>query len=160
MDTKKRYKALVLFQLFGIIHRNFVIKSKGGTDSLGNKWKPLAASTKIYKPLLPSERRKFKLRGRTKKEALSSREPLILILTRRLEQSLRPGQVVDDRYIPSPEQIAKVVGSQVIVGSKVPYAGDVSAKRPAIPENIDPWIDEAVQKTLQQLRSEARNKLK
>jgi hypothetical protein len=157
VNLKERYKALVLYHLFSIIHKNFIIKSKGGTDSLGNRWLPLSEKTRIYKPLSPSEKRKYRFKGRTKKEVLADRQPLILILTRRLERSLRPGQVLDDKYIPSPEQIARVDNGQVIVGSKVPYAGDISVKRPAIPTNINPWIAEAARKATNQIRREARN---
>lgn len=156
-DPQERYKALVFYHLFSIIHKNFIIKSKGGTDSLGNKWLPLSEKTRIYKPLSPSEKRKYKLRGRTKKEALADRQPLILILTRRLERSLRPGQVVGDQYIPSPEQIARIENNRVVVGSEVPYAGEVSVKRPAIPVNINAWINEAAQKAANQIMREARN---
>lgn len=157
---KRRYEALLLYHLFTIIHKNFMRKSRGGTDSLGNKWKPLAEKTKIYKPLSPGEKRKYKLRGRTKKEALAGREPPILILTHRLEKSLQPGIVNGDQYTPSPEQIAKIDNGRVIVGSKVPYTGQVSVIRPAIPENIDPWIEEAAKLASTQVRRENRNLFK
>lgn len=94
--------------------------------------------------------------GRTKKNLLKGRTTQILIATRRLEKSLRPGRVVQNTYIPRPEQIASVVGSKVTVGSKVPYAGEVSEKRPAIPHNINPWIAEASRKAISQLKAEVR----
>ena len=48
MDMEARYNALFLRNLFAIIHKNFMVKSKGGTDDLGNKWLPLSKNTKIY----------------------------------------------------------------------------------------------------------------
>lgn len=154
INPKKRYEALLLYHLFAIIHKNFLIKANGGTDSLGNKWKPLKDRTRIYKPLTPAEKRRYPLRGRTKKEALANRQPLILILTRRLERSLKPGKVVGDKYLPNSEQIARINGTKVSVGTKVPYAGEVSKVRPAIPYNIDPWITEASKKAIQQMSTE------
>ena len=94
--------------------------------------------------------------GRTKKNLLGGRKTQILIATRRLEKSLQPGRVVGDTYIPRPEQIASVMGTTVRVGSSVPYASEVSEKRPAIPHNINPWIAEASRKAMDQIKSEIR----
>jgi hypothetical protein len=203
-EYKDRYEALLLYHLFTIIHANFLVKSAGGADSLGNRWKPLSQKTKIYKPLVRGEKRQFGIRsysgsigiltpglsnlwkgifksliargkspgvasriawgivksrgGKTKKEVLANREVPILITTRRLERSLRPGKVVRDKYIPSEEQIAFISRGKVTVGTKVPYAAEVSEARPAIPFNIDPWIREAGIKAATQIQMEIKAK--
>lgn len=199
---KERYNALTLYYLFEIIHKNFMVKSTGGTDDLGNKWEPLSKNTKIYKPLARGESSAFKVRSyrnskglltpkqnklwssiyrrslsqgkspataaqlawgyvkskgaKTKKDVLKYRNPPILITTARLERSLRPGRVVGTTYRKRPEQIAKVEGGVVIVGTEVPYSEDVAQLRPPIPEFIQPWIDRANQKAVDKLRQEMK----
>lgn len=61
-EYRDRYEALLLYHLFSIIHANFLIKSAGGADSLGNRWKPLADNTRIYKQFFPGEKRKAGIR--------------------------------------------------------------------------------------------------
>jgi len=159
MPDKERYQALVFFYLFSIIHQNFMKKSAGGADSLGNQWEPLAESTRIYKPLMRGEKKKFpKRKTLSIKQVRAERNPPILILTHRLERSLRPGRVVGDRYIPPPEQIAEINKGRIKVGSEVPYSREVARLRPPIPRSIQPWIEEARRKALMHLEAEERRK--
>jgi hypothetical protein len=45
-----------------LLHTAFLAKSFGGTDNLGNRWKPLAHSTNIYKPLVSGEASSYGVR--------------------------------------------------------------------------------------------------
>lgn len=58
------YKANLIREVMVRANAAFWKKAKGGTDDLGNKWKPLAASTHAYKPYSPRELNTYKINGR------------------------------------------------------------------------------------------------
>jgi hypothetical protein len=58
------YKARLIQELMRQVNRSFWARAKGGTDELGNKWKPLAPSTHAYKPLSPMEKKTYSLDGK------------------------------------------------------------------------------------------------
>jgi len=165
------------------------VKSRGGTDSAGIRWKPLSPRTIAYRPLArgdaqlynvrnfkstkglltPTQDKRWRAiygyqlrRGKTPAQAasiawgivkaagaktkigtLSNREVPILILTRRLERSLRPGKVIQGQYIPSLEQEFEIDGNRLIVRTTVPYSDKLAEARPIFPKNLTPWITKA-----------------
>lgn len=55
-DHAAAFRNHFTYQLFTLIERNFYIKSAGGTDEFGIRWKPLKRETKAYRPQ-PGQRR-------------------------------------------------------------------------------------------------------
>lgn len=185
----KELLAWTIYYTFQIIHEEFLVKSRGGTDSAGIRWKPLSPRTIAYRPLArgdaqlynvrnfkstkglltPTQDKRWRAiygyqlrRGKTPAQAasiawgivkaagaktkigtLSNREVPILILTRRLERSLRPGKVIQGEYIPSLEQEFEIDGNRLIVRTTVPYSDKLAEARPIFPENLTPWITKA-----------------
>lgn len=185
----KELLAWTIYYTFQIIHEEFLVKSRGGTDSAGIRWKPLSPRTIAYRPLArgdaqlynvrnfkstkglltPTQDKRWRAiygyqirRGKTPAQAasiawgivkaagaktkigtLSNREVPILILTRRLERSLRPGKVIQGQYIPSLEQEFEIDGNRLIVRTTVPYSDKLAEARPIFPKNLTPWITKA-----------------
>lgn len=181
--------AWTIYYTFQIIHEEFLVKSRGGTDSAGIRWKPLSPRTIAMRPLgkgdaktfgvrnfkatrgllTPSQDKRWRAiygyqirRGKTPAQAasmawgivkasgaktkigtLGNRQVPILILTQRLERSLRPGKVIKDQYIPSQEQTVDIRGSQLIVGTSVPYSDKLNQERPIFPPDLTAWINRA-----------------
>ncbi len=181
--------AWTIYYTFQIIHDQFLVKSRGGTDSAGIKWKSLSPRTIAQRPLgkgdaktygvrnfkatrgllTPNEDKRWRAiyhfnlrRGRTPQQAasiawsilkgagaktklatLGSRDVPILILTSRLERSLRPGKVISGEYIPSQEQSFDIRGDRLTVGTTVPYSEKLSQERPIFPDDLTPWIQQA-----------------
>jgi hypothetical protein len=143
------FSSWVLYYLFDLIHTEFIIKSKGYSDSLGVKWKPLSESRRLYKPLQRGERTQFKIgrRKRTKKELLADRNPPINIDTKRLINALAPGKVIGWKYVPpNPDQQVLITEQGIQIKINIPYADDVQEVRPYFPESIDPWLRIAIEK--------------
>lgn len=183
--------------LYTRIHAAFMQKSTGGSDSTGERWKPLARSTIAARPLTLGERRSLaigkpggkgllsasqlslwkgifrsnflKLAPRigdaqakvqaakiawgvlkaqgtmTRIGTLGARKVPILINTGRLETSLQPGKLSGTEYSPPDEQVFVVQQGSVTLGSTVPYAKYVHAKRRLWPpvSKMSPWITAA-----------------
>lgn len=55
------YKSTFIREIMTRVNKAFWVKAKGGTDDLGNKWKPLAPSTHAYKPLSPIEKNTYEI---------------------------------------------------------------------------------------------------
>jgi hypothetical protein len=148
----------VLFFLLDKIHREFIVKAIGGTDSLGEKWTPLSESRRIYKPLRGKEVNLFDPSKGTKKDQLANRKALINVDTSRLIKSLKPGKVIGGMYVSeNKDQKVFVNSARIAFETKVPYADDVQAVRPFIPDNLQPWMQEAIEKALAKVQSEIRN---
>lgn len=81
--------------------------------------------------------------AKTKLEVLGNRDLLIMRVTDRLLKSLEPSKVGTSGYRPKKDQIYNVQQGVLTIGSTVEYA-KFHSKRPPIPDNIDPWIDEAI----------------
>lgn len=181
--------AWTIYYTFQIIHEEFLVKSRGGTDSAGIRWKPLSPRTIAYRPLARGDAQLFNVRNfkstrglltpnqdkrwraiywyqirrgkppaqaakmawsilkasgaKTKIGTLFNRDVPILILTRRLERSLRPGKVIDGTYIPVKEQEYRIEGNQLTVRTTVPYSDRLAEVRPIFPSNLTPWIAKA-----------------
>jgi hypothetical protein len=183
------YIAWTIYYTFQRIHAEFMVKSRGGTDSAGIKWKPLSRRTVAYRPINQGDAKKFGFRnyqstrslltptedkrwsaifayqirrGRTKQDAakiawsvlrksgaktklmlLGDRPVSLLVLTHRLEMSLRPGTVASGRYIPRAEQFVSISNNQITLGTTVPYADKLTETRPILPGDLTPWIRDA-----------------
>ena len=146
---------LVLYNCLVITYREFLIKSKGESDSFGTVWQPLAESTRIYKSIKPGEFRKYKLhlwdknrtatKGLTKKELLADREVPINIDTGRLLKAIKPNRFTNGRYIAGPDQIVTVTLRNIKFEVTVPYASAVDTVRPIWIEFEQALINEAVE---------------
>ena len=147
----------ILYYFLKRIHSEFMVKANGGTDSLGVKWAPLSESRRIYKPLRKKERGLFIPGNGTKKEQLANRDPLINIDTERLAKSLKPGRITNGVYISTnPDQDYKVTATNIWFESKVPYADEVQAMRPFLPENMAPWLADAIELALKRMARDIR----
>lgn len=155
----RAFNSWIVYYLLEIIYNEFLVKSNRGVDSLGEKWKELSESRRIYKSLQRGEKTRFKI-GRkkgTKKELLKDRYPPINIDTKRLIKSLKPGKVVNGEYIPSgPDQRVIITLKTIRVMTKVPYASDVQSVRPFFPIDMTPWLREAVLKAKSPMMLELR----
>ena len=82
----------------------------------------------------------------TKLEVLGDRQVPIMIRSSRLYKSFLPGKFDGNngyrRY--NNNQIYEVSRARLILGSRLPYAKYVAARRPIIPKTIQAWIDKAV----------------
>lgn len=58
------YNAVLAREIMVRVNISFWARAKGGTDDLGNKWKPLAPSTHAYKPLSPMEKNTYSIGGK------------------------------------------------------------------------------------------------
>lgn len=142
------FNSWIVYYLFEQIHSEFIIKSKGLTDSLGVKWKVLSESRRIYKPLQRGERTQFRVgrSKRSKKELLADRNPPINIDTHRLERALKPGRVIGGLYHPpNSDQVVRVNTKGISISINIPYADKVQSQRPYLPSNINPWLRIAIE---------------
>lgn len=88
----------------------------------------------------------MKSRGaRTKLDVYGGRKVKMLIVSHRLEKSLRPGRVSGGSYRGPAEQVFQISPSLVILGSKVPYAAHQHRTRRLWPpvRKMLPWITQA-----------------
>lgn len=65
------YVAVLAREIMTRVNISFWARAKGGTDDLGNKWKPLAPNTHAYKPLSPMEKGDYKLNGKRERGLLT-----------------------------------------------------------------------------------------
>lgn len=63
MSQAARYRAWVIFFTFQIIHDEFMVKSRGGTDSSGIKWKELSKRTIAYRPTSRGDSKRYGFRN-------------------------------------------------------------------------------------------------
>ncbi|MHA1663252.1 MAG: hypothetical protein ACTSVR_08370 [Candidatus Thorarchaeota archaeon] len=63
-SKSNQFKAFLVQVLMERIYREYKVKSEGGTDSLGLKWKPLARSTIAQRPLKRGDISRFGIGGR------------------------------------------------------------------------------------------------
>lgn len=130
---------------------DFKLKSRGGADRMGKRWKPLAEKTIRQKTAKQNElleaanRRQASVSyhndsylkhvrrpdvRKRKNRAVARRDVLINIDTTDLIRSLSPGSVSGGIYRPSPKQVYRVNRSQIKLGTRVRYAEDVNRVRP------------------------------
>lgn len=75
------YNAIFIQELMKRVNISFWARAKGGTDDLGNQWKPLAPSTHAYKPLSPMERKTYSLNGKRTRGLLTPAQDRVWRLT-------------------------------------------------------------------------------
>lgn len=116
-----------------LVHRAAIHKSNGGTDELGNRWKPLQKSTIRW-------RRSRRIANKFPR----SRQLKIMRLAERLFRSISPGSFNGVIYIPPSEQLCRFRQGMLELGSTVPYAERQFPLRPVFPENFTPWLTDAI----------------
>lgn len=130
---RKYFFAVLARLLFQRIQEAFDQKSRGGTDSLGQTWRALTPKT---------------VRRRLSKKYIDqwplSAKLYILRLSDRLFQSLKAGTLspMGFYYPPHPDQLYKLTGASLAIGTQVPYANAQHANRPLWPERMQPWLEE------------------
>ena len=82
--------------------------------------------------------------ARTKQDVLGARKELIMRVTDRIYDSLRPSGAGGFGYRPVKDQIYNQVGTQLEIGTMVEYASFHEATRPVIPLNMDQWIEQGI----------------
>jgi len=205
----KVFKNYFAHALLEKIHDAFVIKSIGGTDETGLKWKPLKRETIAQRPLQPGEAKQrgiqylgrsgrglltaqqnkewkgifwsvykrlvlkigeaaakaeaakqawaiMKSRGaKTKLDVLGGRNVPILIVSGRLEKSLRPGSVDGTEYRPPAEQVFQRHWGGVTIGTEVEYAAKQHKTRPLWPTTAamtrSGWLKAAIRTAFNQV---------
>lgn len=137
------FNNLVLYNLLKLNYTEFLKKAKGGTDSYGVKWKPLAEKTIKYK---------------RKKRLLYSGKVAINIRTRQLMTALKPNKFSNGLYVAGPGQRVKVNTTTIYFETTVPYIEEVDAVRPVIIDDMDSLTNDAVQASLPRLKAFLRSK--
>lgn len=90
----------------------------------------------------------LKARGaRLKKDLIASRNVFILVVTKRLINSLKPNKPTFP-YVPPREQTFEANPNRIRVGTSVPYAARLDQDRPIIPEQILTLLDDAIEEAL------------
>lgn len=89
--------------------------------------------------------------GETLIDVLGDRQLQMMVVTGRLEKSLRPGRLTTRKYFPRPEQWYEVDDTGLVLGSDVEYADQLTDKRPIIPKDLGIWLDEAIEKGVEAL---------
>jgi len=141
---KKFFNNWAAYYLLKRIHKEFLIKSKRGTDSTGIKWKELSQRTIMYKSLQRGEKTAFKKLSRSEKmQFRMNRNVPINIDTGKLVKSLKPGRVVDGKYIPVTNQKVEANSRGIKIELKLPYADDVQRERPYVPLDLTEWMSYA-----------------
>jgi hypothetical protein len=144
MDFKVFCNNAILYELVGIVHREFLLKSQGGEDSLGIQWYPLSPKLAMWKI--------------KKKMVNDEGEPLINIRYGKLEKALRQGRFANGKYQPGKGQSASVTSMSIDYSVDIDYADDVNSLRPFLPEEIDPWLDEAIELALPRIQRYAKTR--
>lgn len=113
------YKAYLLKEIMRLLHESFWARAKGGTDDLGNKWKPLAPSTEQSKPLTPIEKRTFKVGNNLKRGLLTPTQNRIWsrVYARALARLERKGETEPEKKAASIAwNVVKGMGARTIKG--------------------------------------------
>lgn len=127
------FRHAFVHKLLSIIHEAFLIKSLGGTDSLGHEFAPLSA-------------KRIKQKSSPKFQA---RYPgviphAIMRVTDDLVNSYMAGLISGESYSPPKNQAVILRGNLIKIFSQVEYADAQAKRRPFWPDDISPWINEAI----------------
>lgn len=101
----------------------------------------------------------LKARGaKTKLEVLGSRQVPIHVVSHRLEESLKPGQLSGGQYTPPDEQVFQFQGRSLRMGTEVPYADRLHKTRRLWPpiRKMKPWIAKGLREGLKVLSQKIR----
>lgn len=139
-------------EFYRLVRKGAMRKSYRTRDELGNVWVGIKKST------IARKRKKHKRHGvwlPPSKFATSRNRD-----TSDMLDSYSPGTVSDGVYKKVANQLFKLSGNELILGSSLFYAKFASLDRPLIPENRDAWIDRAsvyaLKATLRQLGGRIR----
>lgn len=121
------------YRMMQLVHRAAIRKSNGGTDELGQRWEPLKRSTIRW-------RKSRKIAEKYPR----SRQLKIMRLSERLFSSIAPGSYSGAVYFPPAEQLVRFRQGILELGSDVPYAERQFSMRPVFPENLNPWLADAI----------------
>jgi len=135
LGLRRVFFAIVARRLYELIYEAFIIKSQGGSDSLGNSWRGLKKAT---------------IKKRTRASFVSiyplSSRLLINRVSDRLLNSLKPGQVDGlHNYIPPQNQLYLIEFNRLILGSNLTYSKYVHKARRLWPARMKRWIEDAVE---------------
>ena len=120
-------------RMMELVHRAAIRKSNGGTDELGESWKPLKRSTIRW-------RRSRRIASKYPR----SRQLKMMRLSERLFDSIKPGSFNGTIYIAPEEQVFHFTRGLLTLGSSVPYAERQFSMRSPFPKNINPWLVDAI----------------
>lgn len=148
---RELFWATFALAFFKKAHKNYVIKSKGGTDEFGVKWKP----TKGFKKRGVAS--KLLALTKLKKQA---QEKLILVKTGRLRNSFKPGSLSGSSYSPSgADQLYVFEKGRIQLGSKVPYAEEHDPERPLLGDE-EQLVEYAMEEAYKTLMKELQRTIK
>lgn len=133
LKLRDTFVAAFTHRLLQKMYASFDIKSLGGSDDLGHKFAPLSEK-RLKQKSTPSFRRKHPY-------AISH---AIMRVTEKLLDSYSPGQLGTLKYFPPKNQVVEFRNNLIKITSKVDYAEFQNARRPFFPDDIGPWISEAI----------------
>tara|TARA_Y100000004_G_scaffold174081_1_gene212493 strand:- start:19 stop:585 length:567 start_codon:yes stop_codon:yes gene_type:complete len=141
-------------EFYRLAYKNFKLKSQGGSDEFGVRWKPLKPST--IKRRAESGLRSLVARRNAMGGDVANN--LILVRSGRLRESFKPGKQSGASYIPAnKDQLYVTTSGRVQLGSNVPYADDQNEERPLLgdeAELINKAMEVALEKFLKELQRE------
>lgn len=122
------YRAHFLHEMFRLIHYSFIVRSERVPDQFGNEWQPLSPRT-IAKKKKPHKRGMLRLPASSTPESINRD-------TGRLAKSYEPGMIAGAYYVPANmDQKVSWIGKKLEVGTRVPYAKEVSKLRELLPKD-------------------------
>lgn len=137
-DLRKTFLTHFAYHIMRQVGDAFEAKSEGGTDDLGHSFEPLKPST-IRRKSTPKYKRKFPL-------SVAHR---IMRASDRLMNSLSEGIIEGNTYFPPKNQVVQFRQGILKIFSNLKYAKFQANRRPFWPENIMPWISEALKLAIQ-----------
>ena len=123
--------------LYTKIYHAFLQKSAGGVDDTGESWKMLSEATI-----------KRRVSGWFNSKHRGSAGLQINRVDDTLLNSLKPGNY-DGTYTPSLNQYFNYDRGNLKLGSTLSYASYVHEQRPLWPDDMTPWIQEAISKAIE-----------
>lgn len=133
LGLRRFFFAVFARRLYELIHEAYRLKSMGASDSLGNNWRALKPKT---------------IKNRTRASFISkyplSAQLLINRVSDRLFNSLAPGRVAGQDYLPTKDQTFILSSKELILGSNVEYSNRVNKLRRLWPARMKAWFQDAV----------------
>ncbi len=127
------FRSAFVHCLLSIIHEAFLTKSLGNEDDLGHTFAPLSK-----KRLAQKSSPKFLARFP------NSIPHAIMRVTDAMVDSFLAGLLSGTQYFPPKNQGVELRGNLIKIFSRVEYAPYQAARRPFWPDDISPWINEAI----------------
>ena len=127
-------------ELYKKIGHAFEVKATGASDDLNQSWQPLAKST-LAKRRLPKVLKRYTL----------AYQNLIHRISDKMLNTLQPGDFDGSKYKPRRNQAYHFANGVLTLGSKLDYASYAHEKRPLWPDDMTPWIEEAIGLAMQRV---------